>query len=294
MMQHSVCQDLAPIYAQMNYLGHQAEKPLFHTSDPRKSRMNIEPHVVPIYDARGIESPALTREGFQIVTQPLPAIDYHDTAVRDGVYLILLQELIRKALNASKVITDTSILRLPGPNAFQVPVLTVHSDYTPASARRLLEESWDQEQEREAGRADTADLLAQSLDCAVDADRRYGRVIALNAWRPISEPPHDVPLAVCDRNSIAPADVRPADFIEEVPNDEPYMGELSLCRFNERHIWYSFSHMQPNEVLLFLGLDFSEPSRCGVMHSAFRDPTCPGGVPGRASVEVRAFAFFDA
>src|SRR5688500_7529105 len=184
-MRQNVDQYAGPIHAQMNYLGEQDEKPLFHTSDPRQSLLKIEPHVVPIQEARDLADPSLDVEGFQLVRQQLPPIDYHDPPQRDGPYLVLVQELLRDSLNADKVITDTSILRLPGPRAFQVPVLTVHSDYTPCSARRLLEESWDQEKSREDGLTATAELIAQSVDCPA-ADRRYRRVIALNAWRPIS------------------------------------------------------------------------------------------------------------
>jgi hypothetical protein len=283
----------SPIRAEMNYLGQQKEKPLFHTRDPNQSRMELEKHIVSIQDARQLKSASLDREGFQLVRQPLPQVDYHNPVERDGTYLVGLQEFIRASLGASRVVTDTSILRLPDPDAFQVPVLTVHSDYTPSSARRLLEESWNQEKSRKEGLAETAELISQSLD-ASPSDRRFRRVIALNAWRPISKPPHDVPLAVCDRTTMSSGDIRVADFIEELPDDDPYQGELSLCHFNERHAWYCYSDMQPDEVLLFLGLDFSDPARCGVMHSAFRDPTCPTGAPGRASVEVRAFAFFEA
>ena len=88
--------------------------------------------------------------------------------------------------------------------------------------------------------------------------------------------------------------MRRADLLEVLPDGGVYEGELSLCTFNERHRWYSYSDMRPDEVLLFLGFDFAEPHLCGTMHSAFRDPECPKGVPGRASVEVRVFAFFDA
>ena len=54
----------------------------------------------------------------------------------------------------------------------------------------------------------TARLIAQSIECPSPADRRYGRVVAVNCWRTISNPPHDYPLAVCDRTSIAPAACR--------------------------------------------------------------------------------------
>ncbi|MDQ0472902.1 CmcJ/NvfI family oxidoreductase [Labrys wisconsinensis] len=279
--------------ARMNYLGEQADKPLFHTSDPSQSRIVIESHPVVMRDARALAAPSLDREGFVLIRQPLPPFDYRDTAQRDGPYLVLLQDVIREALGAAKVITDTSILRLPGPDAFQVPVTRVHCDYTAGSARRLLSESWDQTLGREAGLADTAGLMAESVDAA-PGERRYGRVLAVNCWRTISEPPHDYPLAVCARPSLAPQDVRVADFIEEVEGGEPYRAELSLCRYNPRHAWYSYADMRPDEVLLFLGFDFSDPGQCGAMHSAFPDPACPPDAPGRASVEVRTFVLFDA
>ena len=283
-----------PVMAAMNYLGEQPNRPLFHTSDPRQSRMNIESHIVPVHDARQLAGPSIDQQGFLLIEQELPDIDYQDQEARDGVYLTLLQDLVKESLNASKVVSDTSILRLSRAGASQVPVLTVHSDYTPASARRLLEESWDQEKSREEGLALTRALIEQSLDCPSESTRRYGRVVAVNAWRPISMPPHDYPLALCERSSLATDDVVIADFIEELSNGEAYRSELSLCQFSSDHTWYHVSDMRPDEVLLFLGFDFADPSRCGVMHSAFLDPECPPDVPGRSSVEVRLFAFFDA
>ena len=278
--------------AQFNYLGAQAEKPLYHTSDPAQSRMVLEPHAVPVHDARALEAPSLNRDGFQIVRQKLPALDYHSAADRDGPYLVLLQDLVRTALGASKVISDTSILRLPGKDAFQKPLVVVHSDYTPASARRLLEESWDQQKPQAEGLAETAELVAQAFN-APSQECRYKRVIALNAWRPISSPPHDYPLAVCQKSSLARSDIVVANFIEESLVGESYRGDLSLCRYNEGHRWYCFSDMSPDEVLLFLGFDFADDAPCGAMHSAFHDPGCPADAPGRSSVEVRMFAFFD-
>jgi hypothetical protein len=274
-----------PVYAEMNYLGEQADRPVWHTTDRTQSRMSLEPHRVAIHDARPIRETSLDREGFQLVQQRLPELDYLDVAQRDGPYLVLLQELIRTTLGASKVISDTSVLRLPGKNAFQKPLLTVHSDYTPASARRLLQESWDQEKGKDQGLAETASII-QSLESPRE-ERRYSRVIALNAWRPITQPPHDYPLAVCSRESLASTDIRPADFIED-----QYKSELTLCAYNENHKWYCYSDMTPDEVLFFFGFDFAD-APCGAMHSAFRDPGCPADVLGRSSIEVRAFAFFE-
>lgn len=281
------------IHASVNYIGEQAGRPLFHTSDQSRSRLVLDPHIVQVRDARSLTAPSLDREGFQLVPQPLPSLDYHDIAVRDGPYLVLLQELVRSALKADRVISNTSVLRLPGSRANQVPVLLVHCDFTPKSARRLLSECWDQTLPADEGLADTQKLIAQSVESLSEAERRYRRVIAFNVWRPISLPPHDVPLAVCKTGSQKDADIQIADFIEEVEGCPPYQDELSLCHYSPQHEWFNFSDMTPDEVLLFIGYDYSDPGHCGAMHTAFRDPTCPPNAPGRASIEVRMFAFFE-
>jgi hypothetical protein len=277
----------------INYVQPQAGRPLFHTSDPSRSRLTLDPHQVSVRDARALSNPSLDREGFKLIRQPLPALDFHDISQRDGPYLIQLQEVVKDALKADKVISNTSVLRLPGRRANQVAVLLVHCDFTPKSARRLLSECWDQTLSYEEGVPNTQELIAQSVESATGDDRRYRRVIAFNAWRPISQPPHDLPLAVCRIGSLGDADIQVADFIEEVEGSPPYQDELSLCRYNPRHEWFNFSDMTPDEVLLFIGYDYANPGKCGAMHTAFRDPTCPPGVPGRASIEVRMFAFFE-
>lgn len=282
----------AMLDATFNYLGPQEGKPLYHTSDPSRSRMNIEGHLCAVRDARALGATTLEREGFTLVNQVLPALDYKDPNALDGPYLRGMQMLIKQALGADRVICDTPIVRVPGPDAFQKPATRVHTDFTPGSARQLLEECWDQELSREEGLAETRKLLAQSLD-ASGKDKRYSRVLGVNVWRPISQPPHDFPLAVCLRDSLREEDVRVADFIEEQKEGYAYTGELSLCAHSPRHEWYCYKDMSPDEVMLFLGFDFSEPGRTGTMHSAFRDPTCPPNVPGRSSVEVRVYAFFE-
>ena len=281
-----------PLTARMNYLGEQIERPYFHTTHRHLSRMAVEPRDVTITDARGKSAVSLTREGFLLVDNSIPTLDLLDPEARDGHYLVHLQERIRAATGAVRVVSDVSNIRLPELDAFQVPVLTVHADYTAASARRLLTESRDRSLSIEAGTTDLRRLLAESIDAA-PGRARYRRVLAINAWRTITDPPHDLPLAICAMNSIAVEDLRPADFIEEYSPDLSYTGELLLCRPNVAHRWYQFSDMRRDELLLFVEHDFADPDHPPVMHSAFADPRCPPGAVGRASVEVRTFAFFE-
>jgi hypothetical protein len=279
------------ITATMNYLGEQSDRPFYHTTHRHLSRVTYDPREVAIADARGL-SPSLSVEGFMLVADPLSGIDLRDAAVRDGAYLVHLEERICAATGAQRLVSDVSNIRLPDPDAFQVALRTVHADYTADSARRLLSASWDRRLDAEEGLADTAALIAASLDASPGA-RRYSRVLAINAWRPISDPPHDLPLALCASDSIDPADVREADFLEEYSEMARYADELSLCRADPRHRWYQFSSMRQDELLLFVEHDFARPNRPPVMHSAFADPYCPSSAVGRASVEVRTFAFFD-
>jgi hypothetical protein len=281
-----------PVTAQINYLGEQADRPFFHTTHRERSRMVLTPREVTISDARGDERLSFPNEGFMLVDDPIPGWDLRDDAVRDGTYLVHLRDRIRAATGAARVISDTSIIRLPDPDSFQVPVLNVHADYTDVSARQMLVESWDQGLSEAERTADLERLVAESID-APPGQARYGHVLAINAWRPITDPPHDLPLAVCAKNSIAAEDLRVADFREELSADWIYDGELLLCRANPAHRWYQYSDMRQDELLLFVEHDFADPARPPVMHSAFADPHCPPGTPGRASVEVRTFAFFD-
>jgi hypothetical protein len=282
-----------PVTAEMNYLGDQADRPFFHTTYRDRSRMVLEPREVVITDARGAPGLSFEDEGFMLVADPLPASwDLRDQPLRDGDYLVHLRDRIQAATGAARVISDVSVIRLPDPDAFQVPVLNVHADFTDISARNLLVESWDQGMTREDAAADLARLIAESIG-APAGKARYRRVLAINAWRPITDPPHDRPLALCAKNSIAPADLRVADFREELSADWIINDELLLCRPDPAHRWYQFSDMRQDELLLFVEHDFADPAKPPVMHSAFVNPRCPPGTPGRASVEVRAFAFFD-
>ncbi len=115
--------------------------------------------------------------------------------MRDGDYLVHLRNRIQAATGAARVVSDTSIIRLPDPDAFQVPVLNVHADYTDLSARQMLVESWDQGLGEADAAADLARLLAESIDAAPGA-ALYRQVLAINALAPdYRSRPHDLPLS---------------------------------------------------------------------------------------------------
>jgi hypothetical protein len=65
-----------------------------------------------------------------------------------------------------------------------------------------------------------------------------------------------------------------------------------VVRYNPRHRWSYFSNMTREEALVFKTNDSDPRQPHHVPHTAFNDPTCPGGVAPRASIEMRAIAYW--
>jgi len=124
-------------------------------------------------------------------------------------------------------------------------------------------------------------------------DGRYRRITVYQTWRALSDPPQDVPLAVADGRSVRQADMVTADTVlgEEYAHAQAF--EYSMCRYNPEHRWYYFSNLGRDEVIVFKGHDFDLTRPARLFHSAFDDPSVPADAPPRASIEARAFAFFE-
>jgi hypothetical protein len=141
---------------------------------------------------------------------------------------------------------------------------------------------------------DTSDAAAEDFArrAAPAEKERFRRVAQHNIWRTFSEPPQDVPLAVCDARTVAPADLVPADARFDRNGEVQWSFEALLLRYSSAHRWFFFSNMDRNEILIFKRHDTDprEPRR--VPHTAFSDPRVPPGGTPRASVEVRTIAYW--
>jgi hypothetical protein len=143
------------------------------------------------------------------------------------------------------------------------PVKVVHDDYTEKSAPERVRLYLPQEAE---------ELLKE-------------RYAVINVWRPIRGPVLDTPLAVCDAESIAAADL--------IPTEAGVKHEVYLFNFNPDHSWYYFSAMTTSEVLLFKCFDSNKDTQARVTaHSAFDLPAMAAPAQARESIEVRALVFF--
>lgn len=235
-----------------------------------------------ITNARGMDTD-LEREGFRLVHFPSAVADFHQLQVDPAVDAQYVQEtaaMLTELLGAARVIMlgggkkrygESAVDRLaPLKNA--KPARYPHADNTDASALEL---------------ANLFDMFFDDFDLGA-----YPRWAMYNVWRAITPPPQDFPLAVCDARSISALDEVTVTAITEELQGDIVHDTMSYVH-NPAHRWYYFPDMTLDEVIVFKSGDSDSTGAVRVAHTAFTDPTCPPGVPTRASVEMRALAVFD-
>ena len=166
------------------------------------------------------------------------------------------------------------------------PVRFVHNDYTDWSAPQRVKDL------AEAGGSYTtrgALLSPAERDAILGAgagtegggDLRFAFI---NVWRPINMPVVDVPLAVCDAQSMKPADLVPCRLV--YPNRT---GQTAIVKWDPGHRWFYFSRMTRSECLLLKCWSSAGSDDSGryTAHTAFSNPQAPADTPPRESIEVR-------
>lgn len=234
------------------------------------------PHPVDIHNARK-QRPllSLNQHGATLINHRSRVADFYDDSLLINVYYPEAAAAIQAATGAGRVLVfdhnvrrGLSIPLRPDRYAQGRPVLHAHTDFTEVSAVRRLHDELGAE----------ATLLLR---------RRFMQV---NMWRPISGPLRDAPLAICDASSIAPHQLAPVDLL--YPERR---GEIYYLTYGANQRWYYAPDMQPDEAWLLKNYDSATVGTARfAAHSAFDDPTPWSHVPPRESIEVRAFAIFDA
>jgi len=113
--------------------------------------------------------------------------------------------------------------------------------------------------------------------------RSYSRLMIVQAWRAVSPPPQDVPLALCDRASVRDEDIVIHDYVSDLGND----WESCLLHHSPFHRWYYFPDMTADELILFKGYDSESRCNARAAHVGFDNRRAqPGAVP-RQSIEAR-------
>lgn len=262
----------------INYLADMDVRPVFHAQRRERDNLVLETHEVNFYDARQLpEGPSLEVNGFALVPHVTAVRDF---TVRDGVeeiYRREIEELILALTGAEKAVVMNTVLRWgerAGDKSEFVnshPARFVHVDYS----RKSFEE-----------------FAQLQLGDAAGSQALERRFVAYNIWRVLTPPPQDVPLAVCDARTASPGDATIGDAVIDAPDQPERRFESSLYHANPGHRWFWFSDMRPDEALVFKAFDSELDRVQGCPHSAFDHPDCPKDVTPRASVEIRAFAFY--
>ena len=277
------------VIASLNYLAPMREAVRTYTTEPPAGtpRFNgrLEPHRMTINDARPIRAElSLDGQGFVLVEHVSAVHDFWDEDELRAVHYAEAEDLVRTATGARRALVFDHTLRRRAPGrppldgtggsfaAVREPVGRVHADYTSISAR---------------------DRMRQVLGAAEAADRMRCRFAIVGLWRPTNpQPLLDAPLALCDARSVGANDMVANELI--YPDRR---GQTCIGIHNPGHRWFFFPAQRRDEVIVFKNFDSAAGTDgiAGVVpHTAFDDPTAPADAPRRESIELRAFAFFDA
>ncbi|MCC8957518.1 hypothetical protein H8B02_29970 [Bradyrhizobium sp. Pear77] len=231
---------------------------------------------VNIRNARPLVSElSLDREGFVLAQHKTACTNERDPAIVTDRYLEEMVPFLKDYFHASWVVpkrvgtgvvvrsADSVILGVrsaSGPGQ-------AHIDYASISAPLLA----------------ARDNQAQGIPM-----RSYSRLMIIHAWRAVSPPPQDLPLALCDRSSVSNADILERDHLNM--NGESFRD--CKLHFNPGQRWYCFPDLEPDELILFKGYDSEEGCNAQVAHTGFDNRrTYPNAKP-RESIEARFFVYY--
>lgn len=238
-------------------------------SEPETARFAT--HAVQIADVRHGDSLALDEHGAQLGWWPTRVRRFYDESHVQRRYYPECADIIQAALGADRVVVFDhnvrrgSALQLGArPHSIGRPVHHAHTDYTPRSALRRLQQ-----------------------ELGPEAEKGLSRYLQVNLWRPIRGPLRDAPLAICDGATVRPQSLRTVEL-----RYADRTGEIYYLMHDRGQRWYFASDMTVDEAWLLKNFDSAPPGPGHLApHSAFTDPR-PQYLPPRESIEVRALAIF--
>jgi len=223
-----------PIQAQVEYLAHRVERPIYYASSAGgNARHEIDQPMnlasVDVDDARvGLDEKAGAEHGmhpcgFDLLELPTRVRNFLDQEQIASLYEAEIESFLQAVTGCYRVHIFDHTVRASDPELRELkqvrePASLVHNDYTASSGFVCLRENL----------GDDAELLSQ------------GRFQILNIWRPLVDPVEDYPLALCDARSVNPLDL--IDSERRAPN---HRGEIQLAVHAPEQRWYYFPEMRP-------------------------------------------------
>ncbi|WP_428334796.1 CmcJ/NvfI family oxidoreductase [Novosphingobium sp.] len=258
----------------INYVARGGARMRYFANDSSRDTVVLDARPMDIDDAVAGQA-GLDREGFALVPHRSAVVDFADSAQVADVHPQEIADLITQITGADLVVVNGTGVRRFAERSAQSgaldnsrPVRFAHVDVSDSTA---------------------AQFSARSLPQGRPAPRRAAHY---NVWRALSAAPQDVPLALCDSRSVSPEDLLPADAIFDRDGVEVWSFEGLVVAHSPAHRWYWFRDLGRDEVIVFKTHD-SDPARAHcVPHVAFDDPDCAADTPPRASIEMRAIAYW--
>ena len=245
---------------------HRADAP--GIGDRESRHANTALFEVDIHDARDEGSHSLDTSGFELVEGPPNAAGADRSRIKREHEPLML-ELVKNHTAAAQTHLFHFIVRTEDQSDFNTAYSRfVHCDFNLRAMPAM-----------------TADLLARR-GVEPDPDWSYAWI---NTWQPFDHPVEQNPLATLDATSLGSDDL--IDY--RYTGYEGLDGLVAAPVYNPDHRWFTYSSMQPDEVLLTKQLE-SRPGRARQCpHSAYRLPDTPPDAAPRRSVEMRILAVFE-
>lgn len=276
---------MALVDTRINYFTPPADgsKPYQWIDSGVEPRRNWEPveFDVKAENVRGHEQDyKLDKSGFEFHYAPGPGPENlfeDETKIREIYYEDAIKR-IKEYTGASRVVIFDHTIRRPRPEGTpdtpenRAPVKIAHVDQTAESATRRVH--------MHLPATDVPALLAK-------------RFQIINLWRPIRNPAWQLPLALCEFQSVN-TQKDGGDFVPSTLKYKDRDGETLVVKHNEAHRWKYLAGMTPDEIVLIKCFDSRQDGSVATFtpHTAIDVPTDPD-TPPRESIELRALVFYD-
>ncbi len=257
----------------------------------------FEAHTVTVRDGRSIAGHfTLDTHGFVLTAHRSRIADFFDQQAVDAAYPAEVTEAVRALTGATRVAPLGWMARTSGDlSRFERPAsgYTHRGGVQPPAGEAHVDTALDR-----------VDRMARATYERVFPDGRgYSRFIFSSFWRAFSEPPQDMPLAVCDARSVRREEgtTNTMFVVDRLPDEATMLGPMpnedsvpaaAIFHYSPAHRWWYFSSMTRDEALLIKFHDSDRSKTLRTPHTAFRDASFPGAKP-RCSVEFRTVAYFE-
>lgn len=261
------------VVAPIAYVRDTKARPRYYANAHEKDTIVVEPVAMPVTDMRGAPC-SLDAEGCMLVSHRSEVADFADPEQIALIHVPEIETLLREVTGCDHVsVVPRGILRF--------------------SERLGENERHDNSHPARFAHVDvSAETGTQFRAKSAPEGKAVVRSAQYNIWRAISGAPQDVPLALCDAQSVAGPELIKADAIFDPPGAPEFSFEGYVVAHDAGHRWLWFSDMTPEEAIVFKTSE-SDPERAQcIPHVAFDNPGAPADAPARVSVEMRATCYW--